>query len=514
MDINKDFIGVIREKSDGFVEYDEIPIIQDDILIAEVEAMKGNDNRSLLDLQSKFTEYYPNSIYKNKSYNYLYPYGYYSSYLDLTRYPHIVSSEEYRDVVNNEERRLRTEYIDNDQKRKSLESLKQRNSVEYEREIQRIDKIIHEKMNDFCKRKKDNFSYKQFIYAHNYTNKLNEIKVSEDIKMYSTDQLGWSSFSYSIDKDLTIQIQTNFGYGRSSYFFCNLKYKDIQILPYTCIIKYFKVQWTDFVRYTRKYSASRGSWKDVFEFVVDTANFAKRDQDEFVKVWIVNEIEEMMKGVKAIMLSPKESLEKFINSYTEESEYNTSVGFHQLVSNCYGNDVKEYMILPQEKIMAYKAEKITGCLKLLDNLKQLQQITNVADECIREIEKYNYELYPEIIQHINVITIEIIKLEKRLNKKQEELLELQGDIKKLSNKREKFVDRMRNRTVKRGKPFSYNDAEKEFHKKYPEFKKSLRKEEKMKIKISEIKEIIWLRNSFKNVLTECAAIVEENINVA
>ena len=230
MDINKDFIGVIREKSDGFVEYDEIPIIQDDILIAEVEAMKGNDNRSLLDLQSKFTEYYPNSIYKNKSYNYLYPYGYYSSYLDLTRYPHIVSSEEYRDVVNNEERRLRTEYIDNDQKRKSLESLKQRNSVEYERETQRIDKIIHEKMNDFCKRKKDNFSYKQFIYAHNYTNKLNEIKVSEDIKMYSTDQLGWSSFSYSIDKDLTIQIQTNFGYGRSSYFFCNLKYKDITVL--------------------------------------------------------------------------------------------------------------------------------------------------------------------------------------------------------------------------------------------------------------------------------------------
>ena len=514
MEINKDFIGVIREKSDGFVEYDEIPIIQDDILIAEIEAMKDNDNRSLLDLQSKFTEHYPFNIYQYKSYDYLYPSGYYNSYLDLTRYPQIMSSEEYWDVVNNEEKRLHTEYLDNDQKLKSLECLKQRNPGEYEREIQRVNRIIQEKMNDFCKRKKYNFSYKQFIYAHNYTNKLNEIKVCEDIKMYSTDQLGWSIFNYSIDKDLTIQIQTNFGYGRSSYFFCNLNYKDIQILPYTCIIRYFKVQWTDFVRYTRKYSASRGSWKDVFCFVEDTANFAKRNQEEFIRVWIVNEIEEMMKGIKAIMQSPKESLEKFINAYTEESEYNTSVGFHQLVRNCYGNDVKEYMILPQEKIMAYKTEKITGCLKLLDNLKQLQQISNVADECIKEIEKYNYELYPEIIQHINFATKEITKLEKRLGKKQDELIELQGIIKKLSNKREKYIDRIRNRKAKQGKAFSYYDADKEFHKKYPELKKSLRKEDKMKISISEIKEIIWLRNRFKDVLTECAAIVEEYINVA
>jgi len=514
MDINKDFIGVIREKSDGFVEYDEIPIIQDDILIAEIEAMKDNENRSLLDLQSKFTEHYPCNIYHNKSYDYLYPSGYYSSYLDLTRYPHIMSSEEYWDVVNNEEKRLHTEYLDNDRKRESLECLRLRNPEEYEQEIKRLNRIIQEKLNDFCKRKKSNFSYKQFIYAHNYTNKLNEIKVSEDIKMYSTDQLGWSFFTYSIDKDLTIHVQTNFGYGRSSYFFCNLNYKDIQILPYTCIIRYFKVHWTDFIRYTRKYSVSRDSWKDVFRFVEDAANFAKRNQDEFIRVWIVNEIEEMMKGVKAIMQSPKESLEKFINAYTEESEYETSVGLHQLVSNCYGNDVKEYMILPQEKIMAYKTEKITGCLKLLDNLKQLQQITNVADECIKEIEKYNYELYPEIIQHINYATREIKRLEKRLDKKKDELLELQGIIKKLSNKRDKYIDRIRNRKVKQGKPFSYSDAEKEFHKKYPEYKKSLRKEVKLKNKINEIEEIIWLRNNFKDLLTDCAAIVEEYINVA
>ena len=47
--------------------------------------------------------------------------------------------------------------------------------------------------------------------------------------MYSTDQIGWKDFEYKVNEDITAYIKTNFGYGVASYFFCNLKYKDIKI---------------------------------------------------------------------------------------------------------------------------------------------------------------------------------------------------------------------------------------------------------------------------------------------
>ena len=61
--INKDYIGVVYEKKNGFLEYTEVPIVQDTIFKSELDAIRDNDNRTRLDLQAKFTERFPNSYY-------------------------------------------------------------------------------------------------------------------------------------------------------------------------------------------------------------------------------------------------------------------------------------------------------------------------------------------------------------------------------------------------------------------------------------------------------------------
>ena len=74
---------------------------------------------------------------------------------------------------------------------------------------------------DLQKELKESFykKAKKYIYASNYQEKTEAIKKDPNIKMYSTDSIGWSEFKYSINEDITIQIKTNFGYGKSSYFF-------------------------------------------------------------------------------------------------------------------------------------------------------------------------------------------------------------------------------------------------------------------------------------------------------
>ena len=47
--------------------------------------------------------------------------------------------------------------------------------------------------------------------------------------VYSHRLSGWSKPEFKITENLTQEIRTNFGYGSASYFYCILKYKNIQI---------------------------------------------------------------------------------------------------------------------------------------------------------------------------------------------------------------------------------------------------------------------------------------------
>ena len=65
--------------------------------------------------------------------------------------------------------------------------------------------------------------------------------------------------------------------------------------------------------------------------------------------------------------------------------------------------------------MAFKAEKITGSLLLLDNLRKLTGISSVIIPYITEIEQMNIKLQPEIERNMNNISTDIKQLNIKLD---------------------------------------------------------------------------------------------------
>ena len=502
---NRHFIGVVRE-IDGYLVYEKDDIPQEDILIGEIEAMKENDNRTLLDVQSLFTEFYPEENFKGKHYDYLFPKKYNDAYVSGASYPHILTVEEYENKLEEQEKWYRSEeYITGCCKEKDELKYLKKNATEEEYNS-KINELVKEKMKDYVNSLRRGFSYQNFIYAQRYTAKLREIKKESNVKMYSTDQIGWKDFEYKVNEDITAYIKTNFGYGVASYFFCNLKYKDINILPYSWPVKYFYVEMVDFVRYTRRYLPRRTSWSEVFDFTVTTANMAKHEPERFIKEWIVNEVEEMMKGLRLYMSSPDAELAEFLNAKRKASIYDihevAEYAFKDVIRNCGNRDREEYKAMPKEKVIAFKAEKITGSLLLLDNLKKLSEIASVIIPYIAEIEEMNLKLQPEIELHLKNISEDINKLNIKLNSVIKELEPLTTKLQYHKNKIDDLLEKTNKGRENKDKISKY-EAEKTYEKKHPEYTVLKNRIEKLTEQKDALEKEITRRENFVKILTKC-----------
>ena len=514
--INRHYIGVVKEIN-GSLKYIEVDIPQDSILIEEIDAMKENENRTIMDVQQRFTESYPKEQYYRRHYDYLYPRKYSDAYVSGASYPHILTYEEYKEEIVEHEKWIRDWYIKEiDEVKKELEELKEEPEEKYNA---RIEEIVAQKMKEHISSRRKHFEYKRFLYAENYTATLKRIKQDSNVRMYSTDQIGWKEFEYKANDDITVYIKSNFGYGSASYFFCNLKYKDINILPYTAIIKYYYVQMGDFIRYTRRYATWRDSWNEVFDFAVLTGNLEKHEPEKFVKEWIVNEVEEMMVGIRKIMSSPKEELEKFLgfkrSGFGPYRNIDIMWSIH-IFRNCTTQDIKDYEVLPQEKIMAFKTEKITGCLLLLDNLRKLTEITHVIAPYIEEIELMNLRLQPEIEKHIESLTSDLKRLRGKLDDVLKELEPLEKSMERHKENIEKLLKEMNERSRGGRQTGSWTvyvkyEAEQVYKKSHPDYSKTKNQYEELTEKKEKLEKRICRRENFLEILNECKKRIAEYI---
>ena len=165
------------------------------------------------------------------------------------------------------------------------------------------------------KRMQDEILKKQKAYARDIRNRyVAEIRrylsakcffqVVQTVKanslMFSNEAIGWYEPDFQIADDILISVRTNFCYGSSAYFYVNLNYKGINILPYSDIVTYFWSNMMDNVRYTRDYYPFRSNWKYVLSFVKEVSNMITIDRKRFEKEWIMDELANMMEGLKTI----------------------------------------------------------------------------------------------------------------------------------------------------------------------------------------------------------------------
>lgn len=384
--INVDYIGVVFENlKNKKLEYKQVPIInKNDELVGVLNDILENDNKTVLDMQGYFTRIFrPDSSLP--AYNYCHPHNYSSSYISYSLYPKIFAFDEYRknieDFKNDEMQRM---YLEN---------------------IERVEVInrIHELLSDYNKQLKREFLYDaiRYINAFGFTETLSYLKTDSANKMFSSDSIGWTIYNYDVNKDITFQVKSNFGYGSSSYFFVNLKYKGVDILPYSDTVKYFYANMMDFIRYTRLYHTERDNWNIALSFVVETTNDAISDESEFVNKWIVNEINEMMTGLERIATNPHKIFERFVNNQSID------LGGLASVRNISNQTIEFYKIYPKELVLSYQVEKMSGSLFLLEKLKELSSIYPKVFESIERIIEINNNLLPSFKSSISSIKEEI-----------------------------------------------------------------------------------------------------------
>lgn len=495
MNINVDYIGVVSMTNSGLLEYKRQQVTKlFDEEMKIFKAMYDNENRNLMDLQDYFHGFMPKSSSPH-GYDYCFPHGYSESYISRALYPKIYSFEEYTTELKNVEDIETSKFLsDHDIQHISMLTAEQKD-------------LLDKTLLDAKKRTKEDLKYSfyksasRFIKALRFYKEINLIKNNSQNKMYSTENIGWTTFNYPISEDTNFLMKSNFGYGNSSFHYINLAYKGIDILPYSAIVKYYHVNMVEFYRYTRQYRPSRDNWEPALDFVIETANLAIQDEQAFVAKWITNELNEMVAGLTIISQQPEECLNKFFDNPT-----NTNLLY---VRNAYSSDKNEYLAFPSEISTIFKAEKLSAALDLLDKLQLLSAAHPAALEAIEQIKTLNINFYPNIKEYISRIEREIKTRQDLLTPKITERDILKAKGKPHYDKIEELIVNARN-----NKKYDFSDIRNEYLMAHPEFKLLYDDIQRRSEEISRDEYQISMREKFVKRLDVCKHLIIKKLAIA
>ena len=377
-EVNIKYVLGLEEQSDKTLQMVKIEIPQSSAIIKELEAMIEDPNKNLYDMSSFF---YNHVTPIKENYQYCFPEEYYKSYLNeqIASAPKDISYWEYKKV---------------DTERRSS----------WERRLS----------------KKQYFSKaKKYILCQNLYMAIQEAKDNHNIKIYSDDIVGFNHIVYDIDDDVKVRVDTNFGYG-TAYFYLTIKYKDIVLLPYSDLIHFYYANMKSLIAHTRAYSCYRDSWSSLMDYLSRFVNNSRQFPETFVRNYVLNEIENMMTGLRAIMKDPTEILKHMQTSNDKSIRLSVVRPFDK-------NDFIMFEAMPEELTTIFKIEKISGALHFIENLRSLKDICSEVDSVIDEIIKLNKTIareLPIVLKSIEASIIpfqeEYIGLQKECNRKEAE----------------------------------------------------------------------------------------------
>lgn len=212
-----------------------------------------------------------------------------------------------------------------------------------------------------------------FIYSLDYQHALKVNKIEEKYKIFSSEIHGRFSYNTDVNNDLKITTRTNFCYGSSSYFHIIVKYKDIELLPYSEWVKYYYAGYNEIMRFTRSYPSHRESWHYVMAFLVSYINNALIDPDSFVKNEVMSEVNGLLLGLEEIFLLDEDKFSKKLDVKHIEDDDIRYIGISS-ARHANESEREYYKITPYECAMIFRMEKITGALHFLKSLNKLSDI--------------------------------------------------------------------------------------------------------------------------------------------
>lgn len=385
--VNEKYVLTLVENSDATLSVRRMDIPSSEVLIAELEAMVDNPNRTIYDMSSYFYSVFSPKV---KFFAFCYPSEYNESYIDSRSVPKEISYADYIKDVKAIEKVFNAQHRFNKEPKEVLKLKLYKEIMEF----------------NLSAKKKYLKNASIYIKCQQLSETIKKIKEHNEIKFYSRDVVGYSTYTHKINDNITIELRTNFGYGSSSYFNLAVKYKDVVILPYSYLVHYYYANMKSLMAYTRAYRPLRESWGAAIDFIADFVNQSIADPMKFIGEYVIQEVEEMMKGLRAIMDNPAEVQSRIKDTASSEIRLSVIRPFNK-------DEFVMMDTMADELTTLFKAEKITGALLFVESLRQLQEISGDMSALINEILSMNKGVKPEISPVLNSVrsTIETFKRE-------------------------------------------------------------------------------------------------------
>jgi hypothetical protein len=252
------------------------------------------------------------------------------------------------------------------------------------------------------------------LWGHAYAIKLAYRKCHDDpsILTFSHRLCGWSNPSYQLTPVFSMEIKTNFGYGSVSYFYTLLKYKNVDITPFSEWIQYEYAKFYEIVRYSQKYRLVHPEWLRAMEYARDACNLSRRDETAFVAKYIINECEEMVSGLNLVMSNDRF---RFINDMRET----------------YYIDKKGHVLTE------FRGEKVSGALDFIGKIMEFSHIASVQG-FIDRIKDCNRKLQPLLVRETAILAEKIDLSAKDLAEYQPKYEKYDSENRQYADKKEKL----------------------------------------------------------------------------
>lgn len=383
--INIDYIGVVRKTRGSYI-YEERDIITNQGLINSLQVILEDDSKSILDMQACMHEVFgdePKSMHRV-----VLPDNYNAPFVLPAKYPELVSEEQYED-----------------------ECQKVAESVYEEDTIEELKKHNREHKEEF-------FSIVlRYIQATAFAAIEEELKKDESVILYSHEELGWNRWKYSLNEDIEILLNTNFGMGASSYITLDIKYRDRKLASYSPLAQHYNTDAYIMGLSTHSFIAKRDNWDTILHLICNICQCAQRSSHDFVEKRVKDDVDTFIGELKEIVANPMGVL---ATMHEKPMKIDCLFG----VGNMLQKDCDILERYPIESTELFKARKLTEALSFVESLYAWTEIYPLA----AEVAKYIKEQCRLIMEELPTLIARQQKKIDRLNERLDPLTTSWCDI--------------------------------------------------------------------------------------
>lgn len=261
-----------------------------------------------------------------------------------------------------------------------------------------------------------------------YERTIEWVKKQDEIRAYSKKDIGWSGgYSFELGDDYKANIGTNFGYGRSSYFYLGIEFRGVDLTPYSKYVEYYYAGFTEIHRYTVQAFFYDNEWGKLFEYLVKSYNMAFDSPDRFIKTYFIDELDTMVSTLEKWFSLPK------TKDIFEINDVEVYVGDRRTLN-------KTKVHRDSIDFQYFQLEKISGALEFIESINSIKELANVS-HYINRILALNKMISVNAGERIKELIFQISENEKKVGHLERELEVVKSKIDSIIRRRIEILKR-------------------------------------------------------------------------